>query len=957
MSKAKRILLVTEELSTIPPSGGIGAAFLELALALARFGHSVDILFTPAHFESIAKAQEKAPHLAEQGIRILTPDFEKYVHCGNDYSKKTYTVYRTIRDLGITHDVIHFHDYKGLGFATLEAKRCGLAFAASTIVVQTHGPTRWTIDANNSLFSHPDHLRIDHMERCSIEWADHLVSPSRYLLDWMVENDFAMPPAERRHVLPNVITGSVHRGRLLAEENAIAVAASEIVMFGRHEERKGLLSFLKAIRLLDERGILNGIRVTLLGGFSEIAGRHSGLVVTDMMKGVSAELRVIPNFNRLEAMRYLSERRGALVVIPSPEENLPYTVMEAMALGKPVLSSNRGGAAEIVDPAQHETHLFDPSPEGIAETLARQLTSPLEPTQFARAPETFEQDWLAFHARKHPAPRIRTSAQRDLPRVTFGITHYERPRKLLDAVWSALRQDYENMEIVVVDDGSTSAEAAETLDTVESVLKRTGGRVVRQKNAYLGAARNTVARVSSGDFLLYLDDDDLAFGHLVSTLVRAAQLTGADVINCPNLFMEAHRRREGVEMLEKFNQKVSMFPLGGPVSLGTSQNWFGAATALIRRDAFDRVGGYTELKDVGFEDFEFMLRVAQSGGRIEICPEPLYLYEVDRPSMISQTSASKNYRRIVNAIEISPNDRSIRDVLNVAAGSRAVEEQANRRRWEAKINEHADISDGLAKAGADPAAVFELLAQYADRTDAGLVRHTWTKLPSPDGTDDARWHAPPEGRTHRPFQAHAVAAADDVTGSVLTLALMGRPDDAVDLVEHKLDTLPYVTEAAVEWFGTTGEAVAGASATAFDRLCAAYLERPIAQDAAGKIIARAALCAFDKQMGLPMTVAELLKRYRDSERIYRKANPEVDDAIENRKILPDAMEHFRRHGHSEGRAGFEDFRVAARLLSDIYQPTQPWEICRHFGYDSFLDLSRGHAPTASFPAGTQAKVA
>lgn len=942
MNNSMRILLVTEELSNIPPSGGIGAAFLELAQALARSGHAVDLLYVPAHHAALETAQSKMADFADQGIRLVTPDFEKYVHEGADYSKKTYTVYRTIQDLGLTYDTIHFHDFKGLGFATQEAKRCGLDFETTTIVVQLHGPTSWTIDANQTLFTHPDQLRVDHMERCSIEWADQLVSPSQYLLDWLEENDFDLPEKENRHVIPNVITGSIKRIRMLSQQSASSGYASEIIMFGRHEERKGLINFLKAIQILDKDRELDGVRITLLGGFSQVGGRHSGMVITDMMKALTAEVRVIPNFGRSEAMQYLAERNGSIVVIPSPVENLPYTVMEAIALGKPTLSTKNGGGPEMVSQDQHESHLFDPTPEGIAETLRTHLNASLVPTRFARPPEQFEQDWLEFHSpdgpgtvsNRHPVPD-------DLPtpRVTFGITHYERPRKLLDAVWTAIRQDYPNLEIIVVDDGSKSEEAQKTLKTVETILDRFGGRVIRQENAYLGAARNTAARAGTGEFLIFLDDDDLAFGHLVSTLVRAALLTGSDVINCPNYFMEEHRRREGVEALEEFDQKLSFFPLGGPLSLGTQQNVFGSATALIRRDAYDRIDGYTELRGVGYEDFEFMLKVAQTGGRIEICPEPLYLYEVDRPSMISQTSPLRNYRRILSARDIMPNDRAIRDLLSVTAGKRANEDLENRQIWEAKISANSDVLSGLLQSGTNHSLAFELLSDYADRIDAGRMKRTWASLTSPG---ERKEQAEPH-RTERtkllnlPVQTEETI--DDVATTVLSLALIDRPEDALTYLEKKLDDLPYLTDVAMEWFAVLSAPLTAAKGTAFDKLCQLFLTLQPSHTDAGSIIAKAASFANGSAKLMPLVLAEIADRYGQSERAYREIYTEVDEAIEVKGLLPDAMEHYKRHGYAEGREGFEEFKIAAELISRSGTAVAPWEIARSFGFDNFQQLA------------------
>nr|AIA92007.1 Glycos_transf_2 [uncultured Klebsiella sp.] len=85
--------------------------------------------------------------------------------------------------------------------------------------------------------------------------------------------------------------------------------------------------------------------------------------------------------------------------------------------------------------------------------------------------------------------------------MVLGITHYERPAKLLEAVMSAIRQSYRNLQIVVVDDGSSCPATLEALDKIEVILERAGGKLLRRENGYLGAARNTIAAATQSDYL------------------------------------------------------------------------------------------------------------------------------------------------------------------------------------------------------------------------------------------------------------------------------------------------------------------------------------------------------------------------------------------------------------------------------------------------------------------------
>lgn len=90
----------------------------------------------------------------------------------------------------------------------------------------------------------------------------------------------------------------------------------------------------------------------------------------------------------------------------------------------------------------------------------------------------------------------------DTPLVSVVITTYNRPGYLPDAVESARSQTYENVEIVVVDDGSDTP-ATDVLGDIPDVT------IVRHEtNKGANAARNTGIRESNGEYIAFLDDDD-----------------------------------------------------------------------------------------------------------------------------------------------------------------------------------------------------------------------------------------------------------------------------------------------------------------------------------------------------------------------------------------------------------------------------------------------------------------
>jgi glycosyltransferase involved in cell wall biosynthesis len=93
-----------------------------------------------------------------------------------------------------------------------------------------------------------------------------------------------------------------------------------------------------------------------------------------------------------------------------------------------------------------------------------------------------------------------------MPTVSIIIPAYNQSEYLAEAIRSALDQSWTDVEVVVVDDGSTD-------DTADVCRTFTDPRVryIWQANRGLSGARNTGIRESRGSFLSFLDSDDLFF--------------------------------------------------------------------------------------------------------------------------------------------------------------------------------------------------------------------------------------------------------------------------------------------------------------------------------------------------------------------------------------------------------------------------------------------------------------
>jgi GT2 family glycosyltransferase len=208
---------------------------------------------------------------------------------------------------------------------------------------------------------------------------------------------------------------------------------------------------------------------------------------------------------------------------------------------------------------------------------------------------------------------------------------------------------------VVVDDGSTSSEALAYLKLLEPCFAERQWQLLRQENRYPGAARNKAARHARGEYVLFMDDDNIAMPIEVATLVRVAERTGADVLTAViNVFHGSEP--PGDRPLKHW------LPLGSAVAAGVLNNCFGDMNALVRRDAFLALGGMTEDYGLSHEDWELFAKATLHGYKQEVVPEPLFWYRVTEGSITHSTVQAANYLRHLRPyLETVPDD--LRELL------------------------------------------------------------------------------------------------------------------------------------------------------------------------------------------------------------------------------------------------------------------------------------------------------
>ena len=242
------------------------------------------------------------------------------------------------------------------------------------------------------------------------------------------------------------------------------------------------------------------------------------------------------------------------------------------------------------------------------------------------------------------------------PRVSVLMPCFNQGAFIHEAIESVLAQTVLDAEIVVVDDGSTDADTVARLDALQT--PRT--TVLRTPNRGLPAARNLAAKHARGDVFCALDADD----RLAPVWFERA-LTILD--GRPELAVVSH-------WLQAFGDESWTWTPGScelPALL--ARNTVNGA-ALVRRAAFEAVGGYDETMRDGCEDWDFWLRLVERGFQGAIVPEVMFHYRRNASSMSRVMISGDDYRRVLEQL-VSRHEAAYRAHLVdvIVAGARETE--------------------------------------------------------------------------------------------------------------------------------------------------------------------------------------------------------------------------------------------------------------------------------------------
>jgi glycosyltransferase involved in cell wall biosynthesis len=200
------------------------------------------------------------------------------------------------------------------------------------------------------------------------------------------------------------------------------------------------------------------------------------------------------------------------------------------------------------------------------------------------------------------------------PLVSIIIPTYNRASRIITTLDSVLNQTYQNIEVIVVDDGST-----DNTDNVlneykqKAIQKHITLKYIKQNNAGAPVARNNGFRNSKGEYVVFFDSDDIMLPNRIEEQISIILLEKSDCCACG--FYKNSKQKQYIPSITK---NVLYSFLKAKLS-GSTQSW------MFKKSLVLQINGYDESLQCR-QDFDIVFRILTQNPKISIVLKPLSIF-------------------------------------------------------------------------------------------------------------------------------------------------------------------------------------------------------------------------------------------------------------------------------------------------------------------------------------------
>ncbi|MCI5127083.1 MAG: glycosyltransferase [Candidatus Electrothrix sp. AUS3] len=223
------------------------------------------------------------------------------------------------------------------------------------------------------------------------------------------------------------------------------------------------------------------------------------------------------------------------------------------------------------------------------------------------------------------------------PLVSIIIPSYNHEKYIIEAVNSVFAQSYQNIELIIIDDGSND-NSVNIINKLVDLNRNHKIKFIAQDNAGLSKTLNKGVRLSSGEYIGFLASDDVYLPNKIEENIAALKKTGNDV---GAVYSDGY-------IIDSQGNYYSRFSTKYPIPISKNiykellvQNWIPALSVLYKKDCFLSVGWFDE--DFTTEDYDFFIRFSKKY-KILFLNTTLFCYRQHGNNTSSNTEAMARQR-------------------------------------------------------------------------------------------------------------------------------------------------------------------------------------------------------------------------------------------------------------------------------------------------------------------------
>lgn len=212
------------------------------------------------------------------------------------------------------------------------------------------------------------------------------------------------------------------------------------------------------------------------------------------------------------------------------------------------------------------------------------------------------------------------------PKISVVIPCYNHAHFVVEAMESVLNQTFEDLECIIIDDGSTDNSKEIILDYIK---RDNRFKYFFQENAGLSNARNKGISLSSGMYILPLDSDDKIGSNYIEKCFKTLESS----LEVKIAYGEGFCFGDSVKKWDLNNYNFEDLLYKNMIH----------CTGLYRKEDWKKVGGYDVNLKEGLEDWEFWIHILKSGGTAIKLKDCKFFYRIKKNSMIKDLVLNNSY--------------------------------------------------------------------------------------------------------------------------------------------------------------------------------------------------------------------------------------------------------------------------------------------------------------------------